>query len=283
MKKNKVLRILAAVVAFSLIAVVLFFINAFCGNPVSYLLARYSAGQYIEENFPESDYEIDNVSYFFKNSDYTVTVKSQSSTDSHFRITLGFFGEIHRVTYEDAVLNKGNTQERINREYFETVSSVLEHEVFPYETDYGFGEICFSYEANNDSANSGVIYVRELELDKNYDMAEIGKKAGKVVLHVRDEVTVKNAAEILRKTKQLLNSVDVYFYTIDLMLMERRTDDGKFSESFIYLPDFESAYIDEDTLEEKIEAVIKENEEADNETYESKRQNTDDYNETTDN
>lgn len=278
MKKNKILKIFAAVIAFALIGVVLFFINAFCGNPVSYLLAKYSAGQYIEDNFPESDYEIENVSYFFKESQYSAKVKSQSSIDSHFSIKIDFFGNISYVSYEDNVLNKGNTKERISREYFDKVVAVLETDIFPYETDYGYGMIRYSDEEECDSMGKGVFFVEELELDMSYDIREIGKNTGKVDLCVREDVTVENAAIILKKTKQLLNSADVYFYSIDFTLMEKRTDDNKIPEKSIHINNFLASYIDEDNLEEKIEIAIKETEEYYNEMYNDKQQEIDAYN-----
>ncbi|MBR3768653.1 MAG: hypothetical protein IKL10_10520 [Clostridia bacterium] len=251
-KKKRIMKILAALTAFVLIGVVLFFVNAFLGNPVSYLLARHSASQYIEENYPEADFDIDGISYFFEDAKYSVSIKSPSSIDSHFTIKTDFAGRIKYNSYESDILKKGNTIERINRDYYDMVSAVFSSPVFPYETSHAFAKVYISYDEILNSEQNGVILTEELELDKIYDMKEVGEKAGTVILSVRDEVSVEKAAEILEKTKLLLNSAEVYFNRIDFILEEKHSPDIKV-EKRINLDGFPAAFIGSEDLKERIE------------------------------
>lgn len=250
-KRKKILKIAAAITAFVLIGAVLFFVNAFFGNPVSYFLAGYSVNQYIEENHPDSDFEIDGISYFFESTKYSVKIISPSSKDSHFFIKTDFFGQIQYNSYETDVLKMENTKERINGEYCELVSSVLASPVFAYETGFAYSKVNFSEDDSVTSDKTGVIFSDELILDKAYDMKYVGSKAGCVILEVYDEATVEKAAEILKKTKLLLSTADITFNSIEFILRERCIDDP-INEKYIRIDEFPEAFIDSDELTEKI-------------------------------
>ena len=56
--KNRVLRIIAFVVAAGMIITLGVFANSMVGNPISKLLAQKSAEKYIAETYPGSDYTI---------------------------------------------------------------------------------------------------------------------------------------------------------------------------------------------------------------------------------
>lgn len=250
-KKKRIMKILAALTAFVLIGILLFFVNAFFGNPVSYLLARHSATQYIEENHPDSDFEIEGVSFFFDSTKYSVKIISPSSKDSCFTLKTDFFGRIKYNSYGTDVLKMENTKERINREYSDMVSAVFASPVFPYEIGFAYSKVNFSEEDSVTSDKTGVIFSDELILDKAYDMKYVGSKAGCVILEVYDEVTVENAAEILKKTKLLLSAADITFNSIEFILRERCIDDP-INEKYIRIDEFPEAFIDSDELIEKI-------------------------------
>ncbi len=250
-KKKRIMKILAALTAFVLIGVVLVFVNAFFGNPVSYLLARHSAVQYIEENHPDSDFEIEGVSFFFDSTKYSVKIISPSSKDSCFTLKTDFFGRIKYNSYGTDVLKMENTKERINREYCDMVSAVFASPVFPYEIGFAYSKVNFSDNIFSNPGQTGVIFADELVLDKIYDMKAVGEKAGTVILHVYDEATVEKAAEILEKTKLLLDTADIKFNSIDFSLTEMLSDDPK-GEKLIRLEGFPEAFIGSDYLTEKI-------------------------------
>ena len=64
--KKKVLKIAAFVFAIALIVGVCIFANALVGNPISKALAINTAEKYLEENYEDKDFEIERVTFSFK-------------------------------------------------------------------------------------------------------------------------------------------------------------------------------------------------------------------------
>ncbi|MBR2884243.1 MAG: hypothetical protein IKB93_05555, partial [Clostridia bacterium] len=77
--KKKVLKITAFVVALALIAGIAVFANALVGNPISKLLAQNAAERHIEENYADTDFYVERVSFSFKDTRYHAYIKSPSS------------------------------------------------------------------------------------------------------------------------------------------------------------------------------------------------------------
>lgn len=69
---RKPLRVIAAVIAFAMIAVLLEFANELLGNPVSYLIAKSNAKKYVAEKYADEGYVVGDAAYFFKFKDYVV-------------------------------------------------------------------------------------------------------------------------------------------------------------------------------------------------------------------
>ena len=88
--KNRVLRIIAFVVAVGLIVTLGLFANSLVGNPISKILAKKSAEKYIAETYPASDYTIEETGYSFKDGNYYVHVVSPSSMDTKFSFSVSF-------------------------------------------------------------------------------------------------------------------------------------------------------------------------------------------------
>ena len=92
-----------------------FFINAFYGNPVSALLARNTARQVLEEQFPGEPYTIESCGYNLKNGCYTVRVSREGSMDDWFDIdvepdgTFRCIVEARDCTPEQAAVTEVNT------------------------------------------------------------------------------------------------------------------------------------------------------------------------------
>lgn len=108
MKKN-ILKIAALVVALTLIVGVCIFANSLVGNPISKMLATNTAKQYIKENHPDMDYQLDAVTFNFKFVCYNAYFTSPSSPDSSFSLMLGMDGKIVQNYYEANVIERGNT------------------------------------------------------------------------------------------------------------------------------------------------------------------------------
>ncbi len=261
-RKKKILKIFAAVAAFIMIGVVLFFASVFLGNPISYLIVENSAEKILEENYPDTDYKIDSISYFPIDTCYTVGIVSPTSIDSKFSMTFDFFGEFMHDDYKSRVASKRNTEDRINREYMQKVASVLESGVFPYNIGLASGVINFEGTFDLLAADAGVIPTSELELNKIYDLKSLGQRAGIIIIHVwDDDVTVEKAAEILRTAKQMLDAADIGFNAVELMLFPNKTDEGYVRGESLGISGFPAADIDSPDLIEKINAFTKDTEE----------------------
>ncbi len=243
-------------VAITVIVVVLGAIMFF-GNPVSKYLVTKNAGIYLEENYPDTDYEIESVNYDFKTSNYYVQIKSPSSGDSHFTLYAGTNGKIGHDTYESSVVEKWNTAERINDEYRAAVKTLLEDADFPYNQHIGFADIEF---ADSDALAEGIVpdYAiknETLELDGVYDIYEMGKKAGHLTVYIYDDdVNAQRLGEILLGIRKLFDEKNISFYIIDCILeYPRPENDGPWKEGRVEVMSFLYNDIYEEGLLKRVE------------------------------
>lgn len=253
--KKKILKALALVTALSLIIGICAFANALVGNPLSRCLAKATAEKHIEESFPEGDFYIEEIIYSFKDGYYHIRLSSPSSPDSTFRLMTDFLGKIKLNTYDDVITNKRNTADRIGKEYREAVDRVLESAAFPYTTDIAFGDIEFGDREISDSPDlpDYAIVTDTLELDAQYDIGVLSKRAGHLVIYIYDnEVTVKKMAEILIDIKGIMNSAGVEFYAVDCVLEKPKTSDGVTDDERVEVDNFLCRDIYEEGLIERV-------------------------------
>ena len=136
-KKLKIILISISAVSF---CVMLYFVCAFFGNPVSYLLSKNAADNYIADNFSAYNLEIEKVGYDFKVSGYYANVVSPDSIDTHFTIYFDLLGRPDFDTFEN-VKNGWNTAMRLEDEYRQVVNSVEDEIKKDFTTDIFYGEI----------------------------------------------------------------------------------------------------------------------------------------------
>ena len=243
MKKS--IKILSGSIALLLIIGILYFANGFLGNPISKMIANNTSRKYIEKNYYNMKLEISNAYYSFKSGDYCVQVKSPISKDTNFSIVISPFGRLLYDSYKDDVVSKYNTLRRIDSIYNTKIKSVFESKDFPYKSDICFGEIIPKglYEGDEYFYRDYGLDVEKLEIDKDYDINSIGKKAGHIVFHTQDEeVSIKKASEILLNIKDILDKENISFYAIDFKLEKTKNnyemtkeDDTSISiEQFLY-------------------------------------------------
>lgn len=230
MKKS--VKVLAGMTAFLLIIGILWFANGLLGNPISKIIADNKSKEYVEKNYPNMELNISDAFYSFKTGSYDIEVKSPTSKDTHFYLSISPFGKIFYDSYKNDVLNRYNTFNRINDIYSSKVSKIFDNKDFPYESEIGFGEIIDkeNLEVSDDEEYTYHVYGldrKKLELDKDYDIYEIGKKAGHIIFYAEDEdITVKKASEILLNIKKILDKENISFYSIDFTLKKPRDKDG---------------------------------------------------------
>lgn len=255
--KKKILKIAAFVVALALIVGVCIFANSLVGNPISKLLATNTAKQYIKENHPDMDYQLDGVTFNFKFVCYNAYFTSPSSPDSSFTLMLGMDGKIIQNYYEAHVIERGNTARRLEEEYRTAVGKVLDNPSFPYNSHIDYGELQFIQEEyrNAEGVPPYALITNDLELDGIYDVNELGAKAGKLTIYVYDDtVTVERLAEIILDIKGMLDDAGVRFYVMDCVLEYPKPESGEWKQGRVEVMDFLSSNIYEEGLVDRVQA-----------------------------
>lgn len=255
--KKKILKIAAFVVALALIVGVCIFANSLVGNPISKLLATNTAKQYIKENHPDMDYQLDGVTFNFKFVCYNAYFTSPSSPDSSFTLMLGMDGKIVQNYYEAHVIERGNTARRLEEEYRAAVGKVLDNPSFPYNSHIDYGELQFIQEEyrNAEGVPPYALITNELELDGIYDVNELGAKAGKLTIYVYDDtVTVERLAEIILDIKGMLDDAGVRFYVMDCVLEYPKPESGEWKQGRVEVMDFLSSDIYEEGFVDRVQA-----------------------------
>ncbi len=257
--KNKTMRIIAFVLAMVLIAGLAWFANAMNGNPISAMLAKKTAKEYLTEKFSHTDYYIEGMGYNFKDGNYCAHIRSDSSIDTQFALHITMLGELRYDTY-DSVLDGFVTANRLEMEYGALVDTVLEAPDYPYkaENGWGFGTLeIYPPEALNDPNVTDIpVYAIDqstLILDHVYDIRELGKQAGHIIIYVdSDSVTVERAAEIMLDIKERFDAAGIPFKAMDFVLQYPRPDEGMRPNGEVRVRDFPYESIYEDDLIERI-------------------------------
>ena len=255
--KKKILKIAALIVALALIVGICIFANSLVGNPISKLLATNTAKQYIKDNHPDMDYQLDGVTFNFKFVCYNAYFTSPSSPDSSFTLMLGMDGRIVHDYYEGQVVNRENTARRLENEYRAVVSKVLDNPTLPYDCHIGYGGLQFITEEfkNEPGVPAYALITNELELDGIYDVNELGAKAGKLTIYVYDDtVTVERLAEIILDIKGMLDDAGVRFYVMDCVLEYPKPESGEWKQGRVEVMDFLCADIYEEGFVERVQA-----------------------------
>lgn len=239
-------KIIAAVIAFAMIAGLLWFANGLLGNPVSYSLAKNSAEKYVAENYAADGYAVEGVGYSFKFGWYMAHVAKPGSEDCRFAVTIGSNGDIGWDNYESLVLKGGNVRTRMDMSYRELADSVFESSAYPYSDEIAFGELIFERDDGKTEEHDFGLSTDILVPDALYDIAELGAKGGLLIVYVdTEQTTPEKAAEILLEINALMEQGGVPFYAIDLTL---KTSDGEYYS----LENFHRSDIYEDGLVERV-------------------------------
>lgn len=255
--KKKALKIVALVVALILIIGICIFANSIVGNPVSKMLATNTAKQYIQENHPNMDYQLDGVTFNFKFVCYNAYFSSASSPDSSFTLMLGMDGKIVHDYYEGQVINRENTARRLEDAYRVAAGKVLDDPSIPYNCHIGYGELQFISEEfkNAEGVPSYALISNDLELDGVYDINELGAKAGKLTIYIYDDtVTVDRLAKIILDIRKRMDDAGIGFYVMDCVLEYPKPESGQQKEGRVEVMDFLYSDIYEAGMTERVQA-----------------------------
>ncbi len=255
--KKKILKTVVVIISIALVIGVCVIVNAFVGNPISKHIATSTAEKHLEEKYSDRDFEIEKVIYNLKDGNYHAFIKSPSSIDSHFTILIDMWGSLKIDNYEDSVLTGWNTANRLGNEYREKVNEILDSQSFPYAVDIGFGDIEFipTDYANDPSVPDYAIIIEDLKLDGEYDINELGSKAGKLTIYIDDEtVSYERLAELILEVKKIFDDAKVKFYALDFVLEYPKDENGTIKEGRVEVRDFLYADIYEEDMIERVKA-----------------------------
>ena len=258
--KKKILKTVAVIISIVLVVGVCVIANAFVGNPISKHIATNTAEKHLEEKYSDRDFEIEKVIYNLKDGNYHAFIKSPSSIDSHFTILIDMSGNLKIDNYEYSVLTGWNTANRLGNEYREKVDEILDSQSFPYAVDIGFGDIEFipTEYAKDPSVPDYAIIIEDLKLDGEYDINEIGSKAGKLTIYIDDEtVSYERLAELILEVKKIFDDAKVKFYALDFVLEYPKDENGTIKEGRVEVRDFLYADIYEEDMIERVKASDK--------------------------
>ena len=251
-------KILGIVFLAGLAVVTGLFINAFYGNPVSALLARRTAREVLEEQFPGEPYTIDSIAYNLKTGCYGVLVSREGSTDNWFYIDVRPDGTFRSHNYTEQVLSHRNTEGRLDRAYYELGKTVMELPDFPEGKaslpDFPGESIYVSAHlriCSRDNPEEYSIFTEDLEIDKVYDLAELGDAAGEVIVRVEsDDITPETAASFMLRVHELTEEAGIEYAVMDFTL--ERPGNTWEPEDYIMAPLFPVSEITPEGLADRI-------------------------------
>lgn len=219
---------------------------SYFGNPLSEYLGKRSTIDYINSNYSEYDMKY-GYSYFDRDQGYCNYVYSDKSEDVYFYVYTNTFGSIKGDSSED-VWSGYNTWSRLNDKYSEKTYELLSTREFGVAFDAGVGDLM-----KIDEYNDYGIDMTKLEVDKEYDINELGAKYGRINVYFFGEPTVENTAEVLMNIRNVFDEEGVKFYSIDINIRE---DEKSWGEA-IDIVDLRYEDINKDGLKEKIEEKIR--------------------------
>ena len=253
---KKFLKIVAIVLAIILIAFAILLVNAFWGNPISKALAQNTAQKYFQQTYSNTDYELGDVTYSFKDGFYYVPISSPSSIDTRFSLAIDAFGKLHHDYFSDYVTTGRNTISRLEADYRRAVEAVFQSESFPYDAHIAFGELVYVFEADREAYDVAdyAIIVDELPLDVVCDVNELGTQAGKLTVYIWDDtVSAARLAEILLDIRTSFDGAGIGFRTINCILEYPREENTLYEGDRFEVMDFAYSDIHEEGLAERVE------------------------------
>ena len=242
------------VVGILLTLVLVWFANAMLGNPVSAMMAKNAAKDYLAEHYAHTDYYIEDVNYSFKDGNYYGHIRSESSIDTQFTLYMTMTGKVRFDTY-DSVADGFVTRNRLETEYCDLTDTITEDAVFPYGDydSFAFGTLeIYPPEAMAD-APSYAMDQSTLIIDHAYDVRELGKQAGHLVIYVDSEtVSVERAGEIMLDIKSMFDAAEIPFAAMTLVLQHPRMEDGTWNDEEVRVEHFPYEEMYEEGLVERI-------------------------------
>ena len=102
---TKTMKIILYTALAILLAIALFIVLSFYGNPISKIMADKAADQYLETHHTDLDLVRERAYYNFKDGTYVVELWDKNSIDTKFTLEYDSFGKMKRDTFDDRLFN----------------------------------------------------------------------------------------------------------------------------------------------------------------------------------
>ena len=257
--KKKVLKIIALVIAIALIVGVCWFANALNGNPLSKMLAEKAVVAYLAENYAHTDYYVEKLAYSFKFGNYYAHIRSETSMDTQFTLYIDMIGNVYFDTFDD-VLRGAITARRLEQEYRDLTDQIFDNPSFPYPSDIGYGTLeIYPQEALDDPQVNDIpdyaLVQQDLVLDQIYDIRELGRQAGHLIIYVEsDTISFELAAQIMMGICAEFDKANIPFRTMDFVLQLPLPEEGPRPDEEVRVKDFRYEDIYGEGLIDRIKA-----------------------------
>lgn len=202
------LRLLGLVIITLILLFILNIIFAFNGNPIQAGQAERNIKKYINKNFDISQYDLGNIEYLFKPNKYYMHLSNKGIKDDNFNIYYDpSTKKIDANEYQNKVLNKKNTIERLEKEYESMIQDAI-NKNFIDSVGKKYTNISITFGENNN------LRLKDINLDATLE--EI--KPYPIHLNINMDGNLNNTfdtAVMLRMLKKIFidNSIIVDTYT----------------------------------------------------------------------
>ena len=260
---KKYLKVGAFVLSLALTAWIIYLTDIFTGYPISYFVVKNASNKYIEENYQGTDFIADKPEHSIKLGGFTVYVSSPSSADSHFSLKFDNRGNLQFDSYESDVVLRGNTAMRLSNEYKKLSRAVFESSAFPFESTFS-ADFQDAISGESEARMCPGTYpckwdIKELVLDKEYDISQLSGEYGSINLHVTsDSVSVKTAAQSLLEIKKIMEKANLPFKSVELWVLSKGKNEYERPKESIHILNFGWDDIYSENLEERIQDAIDE-------------------------
>ena len=204
---NKIIKILMIL----LIAVALFFVNAFFGNPISKAIASRAANKYIDENYINFKLKREKIFYNFKNAAYTVRIQDEESEDTKFEVAFDSLGRFKYDSFDDI---KFNTWLRFQDELRNYGKELAKKENLPFELNL----------SSSDEKD-----LSELTLDEKVDFDHFPFRVDVNVFGYAKEPNNEKLIEYLQEASKVMEKtpLEIKSYSIILVPEKNRKENGE--------------------------------------------------------
>lgn len=195
-----------------------------------------NASEYIEQKYPDNDFDVDKSFHVFKDNCYRVKIRSRSSQDTYFE--LDYDDQTYalvRDSYESAVLEGRNTYARIVDEYDTLIRDAM-------DSMPGVSRIWVSFCQYSENTSPGLRFSPDgldnntLVPDQVYNVAAMGNEYGYIeaaFLDSEENINIQRALVILTEIDRVLTENGVGYYVMEITIANGAYPDNT-SEFVLY-------------------------------------------------